>query len=221
MIQPQAQIGYLPMSLDRHDPQAVASLIYESAPELFTLMFGPWAIGCLTDLIPRSHNRFSYQYIRVAELDRRIVGIATLLPAAALSDQADYLDRLNLSQRLWLHLIEQLLLRHLLQHDYPAGSFYIGNLAVAPECRNQGIGRQLLGQCIAEASIAEAASFTEAQDPAAETNRIYISVDVSNSRAQKLYESLGFQEVGTKTIRLFGVAIGSRSLALSIPRLVS
>lgn len=221
MIQPQAQIGYLPMSLDRHDPQVVAGLIYESAPELFTLMFGPWAIGCLTDLIPRSHNRFSHQYIRVAELDRHVVGIATLLPAAALSDQADYLDRLNLSQRLWLHLIEQLLLRHLLQHDYPAGSFYIGNLAVVPECRNQGIGRQLLGQCIAEASIAEAASLTEAQDPAAGTNRIYISVDVSNGRAQKLYESLGFREVSTKTIRLFGVAIGSRSLALSIPQSIS
>jgi ribosomal protein S18 acetylase RimI-like enzyme len=208
MAQQSEKINYLPMSLTRHNPKEVAFLIYESAPELFTLMFGSYAIACLTDLVRRSHNRFSHRYIRVAEIDGRAVGIVTFVPAADVN-AADYGEILNFGQKLWLKLVQHLLLRHVLQHNYPVGSFYIGNLAVNAKYRNQGIGRQLLLQCIAEAK-----SITEAETVSI---TIYISVDVSNVRAQKLYETLGFQVVEMKAIRLFGTPIGSRILSLSIP----
>jgi ribosomal protein S18 acetylase RimI-like enzyme len=126
--------------------------------------------------------------------------MAILVPAAYVSDTADYGEILSFSRKLWLKLVQYLLLRHVLQHDYPIGSFYIGNLAVAAEYRNQGIGRQLISQCIAEAKAA--------------FSTIFISVDVSNLRAQKLYESLGFQVVAIKTIRWFGTTIGSRILSI-------
>ncbi len=200
MAQQSENVYYLPMSLSRHNPEEVACLIYESAPELFALMFGSHPIARLTDLVQRSHSRFSHQYIRVAEIEHRVVGMAILVPAAYVSDAADYCEILNFSRKLWLKLVQYLLLRHVLQHDYPIGSFYIGNLAVAAEYRNQGIGRQLISQCIAEAKAA--------------FSTIFISVDVSNVRAQKLYESLGFQVVAIKTIRLFGTTIGSRILSI-------
>ncbi len=203
MAQQSKKIYYLPMSLACHNPKEVACLIYESAPELFTLMFGSCAIACLTDLVRRSHNRFSHQYIQIAEIDRRAVGVVIFVPAAYVNAAADYGEILNFSQKLWLKLVQHLLLRHILQHDYPVGSFYVGNLVVSARYRNQGIGRQLLSQCIAEAEIA--------------SSTIFISVDVSNVRAQKLYESLGFQVVAVKTIRLFGTTIGSLVLSLSIP----
>jgi hypothetical protein len=60
MTQPSGTIDYQPMSLAHHDPTEVARLIYESAPSLFALMFGSCAIACLTNLVQRSHNRFSY-----------------------------------------------------------------------------------------------------------------------------------------------------------------
>lgn len=194
-------ICYGPMSLARHNLRDVAGLIYESAPEMFALMFGAHAIACLTDLVQRSHNRFSHQYIRIAEIDHQIVGIVILVPAAYLKDAADY-QVFKFSQQLWLKLVQRLILRHVLQHDYPAGTFYIGNLAVAAEYRNQGIGRQLLSQCIAVAAT---------------SSTIFISVDVGNLRAQKLYELLGFQVVATKTMYFFGATMGSRILSLSIP----
>ncbi len=203
MAQQSENVYYLPMSLGRHSPKDVACLICESAPELFALMFGSHAITCLTELVQRPHNRFSHQYIRIAEIDYWVVGIVTFVPAAHVNDDFDYYEVLNFSQRLWLTLVQRLLLRHVLQHKYPAGSFYIGNLAVAAEYRNQGISRQLLSQCIAEAKTA--------------SSTIFISVDVSNGRAQKLYESLGFQGVTMRTISLFGTTIGSRILSLSIP----
>lgn len=202
MAQQSKKIYYLPMSLARHNPREVACLIYESAPELFALMFGSYAIACLTDLVQRSHNRFSHRYIRIAAIDRRAVGIVTFVPAVYASDNADYRDILNFGQKLWLKLVQYLLLRHILQHDYPARSFYIGNLAVTAKYRNQGIGRQLLSQCIAEAKTT--------------SSTIFISVDVSNVRAQKLYESLGFQVVAKMTIHLFRTTIGSLVLS-SIP----
>ena len=204
MTQRSRNVYYLPMSLARHNPKEVAGLIYESAPALFALMFGSHAIAQLIELVQRSHNRFSHQYIRIAEIDDQSVGIATLVPAAYVNADADYREILNFSQKLWLNLVQHILLQHVLQHDYPVGTFYIGNLAVAAKYRNQGIGRQLLSHCIAEVTTP--------------SSTIFMSVDVSNERAQKLYESLGFQMVDMKTIRLFRTTIGSRILSLSIPK---
>jgi|GEM_PF-885396 ribosomal protein S18 acetylase RimI-like enzyme len=218
MSQQNENISYSPMSLAHHSSEEVAGLIGESAPELFALMFGSRAIALLTEFIRRSHKRFSHRYIRVAEIGDRVVGIVTLVPAANVNDDADDDEILNPVQKLWLGLLQFLLLRFVLQHDFPAGTFYVGNLAVASEYRNQGIGRELLLQCIAEVeriaaaeriSSAETQSFTQ-------SSTLFISVDINNGRAQKLYESLGFQVVGEKTIRFFGKAIGSRILSLSV-----
>ncbi|MEB3358342.1 MAG: N-acetyltransferase [Synechococcales bacterium] len=200
MVQPKETVVFGPMSLERHQPEEVAALIYESAPELFALIFGPQAIALLTHFVGRSHNRYSHQYVRVAAIGHRVVGMASFVPAARVTDEADYRDVLSFGQRLWLKWVRYLLLRHILQHSYPAGSFYIGSLAVAAEHRNQGIGRQLLAHCIAEAK------------PTA--SPVFISVDIENGRAQKLYESLGFQVIETKTLRLPGRVIGSRVLTL-------
>ncbi len=200
-------IRYAPMSLVHHNTRDIACLIYESAPILFRLLFGSQAITCLAALVARSHNRFSHQYIRVAETDQRVVGIVVLVPATRLAEDADYRDVLKFGQQLWLKLVQYLIVNHILQHSYPATAFYIGNLAVAAEYRNQGIGRRLLSHCIADAAANDT------------TDAIFISVDISNVRAQRLYESLGFQVVTTRTIQLFRGAIGTRVLSRSIPDL--
>lgn len=194
MAQNIENINYQPMSLERHNPGDVANLIYESAPELFAIMFGPCTIAYLTKLIQRSHNRYSHQYIHVAAIAQRVVGIAVLVPTANINETGDYRDIFNVVQRLWLKLLQRFVLRHVLEYEYPTGSLYIGNLAVVAEYRSQGIGRQLLSQCIETA--------TSASCP------LFISVDVSNTRAQKLYESLGFRLFETKVLRVLWVKIG-------------
>ncbi len=194
------QCHYGPMSLTQHSAEAVARLIETSSPQLLALMFGRQAIAQLTDLVERSHNRFSHRYICVATIDQQIVGMAILIPATDLHITTDYQTQLNCRQRLWLKLVHFVILQHVLQHDYPVGTFYLGNLAVAAAYRNRGIGRQLLQQCLA----------------AAAANPIFISVDLDNPRAQQLYESLGFRVVATKAIQLGRIAIGSRILLHSI-----
>lgn len=196
-MEPVGEIVYTRMSLQQHAPQTVASLIQASAPELFEVMFGRKAMPLLTDLIQRSQNRFSHRYIQVATIQDQVVGMAVLLPAAALNDRTDEHQILNRWQRLWLSLLNRLILDRVLQHDYPAGSFYLANLAVQPDYRSQGIGKQLLLQCIA------------AVPP---DSPLFISVDIANPRAQKLYESIGFQVVTNKILRIPGRMIGSRVL---------
>jgi ribosomal protein S18 acetylase RimI-like enzyme len=188
------------MSLARHSPKTVAELIYQSAPEMFTFMFGSQVIAILTDLVQQSQNPFSYRHVRVAEAKHRILGIATLIAAKELNNKTDYRTRLSAWQQLRLKFTDYLILNRVVRHDYPANTFYIANLAVDPAHRGQGIGTQLLQRCIADATTAQADS-------------VYISVDVHNPRAQKLYESLGFQVLETKKLYL-GKTIGSRVLVL-------
>lgn len=190
------------MSLDQHDPRQVASLIYESAPELFSLMFGSQGIENLTTLVQGTNNRFSYQYVRVAQIEDQVVGIVIIIPAEKLHLDAD-IKKLSYKQRLRLKFVNRLLLPFVLQSYYPRGSFYLANLAVGSRYRNQGIGRQLVLKCLDEVATISATSTS-----------IYISVEIHNKKAQKLYESIGFQFVKKKVISFGNFKAGSLVFAL-------
>ncbi|MBK6287091.1 MAG: GNAT family N-acetyltransferase [Gammaproteobacteria bacterium] len=72
-----------------------------------------------------------------------------------------------------------------------AGVAYLGHLTVAPECRGQGIGREMLGQLLQRAR-------------AAGHVRAALDVAVSNPRARALYQGLGFRVLDTRRSRLVG-----------------
>lgn len=190
------------MSLQRHNSQDVAQLICDSAPAVFKLLFGRTAIQILEQFVKGDHNRFSHRHVRVAESGGQVVGIATIVPAVELNDEADYDSILNVWAQLRRTLAHRLILDRVLEHAYPANSFYIANLAVHPAYRGRGIGTQLLLHCITEAKASGA-------------NQVFISVDINNPRAQKLYESLGFQVATTKVMPILRKTIGSRVLVLS------
>lgn len=186
------------MLLEYHDAQTVAELIYASAPEMFGLLFGRAAVRSIQNGVVRSQNRFSHRYVQIAEAEGQIVGVATLIPATELHNSADDDSIFDFWTRLRRQIAYRLILDRVLEQNYPAGSFYIANLAVQASHRGQGIGTQLLQHCIAQTAGAD---------------QLFISVDIHNPRAQKLYESLGFRVVQTKTITLLNISIGSRVLA--------
>jgi ribosomal protein S18 acetylase RimI-like enzyme len=192
-----------PLSLDRHNLSTVAGLMVESAPEMFSAMFGRRSQVILQELIARSHTRFSHRYIWVAEQDHHIVGIVAAIPAEALRDRANDASILKPWERLRLWLLNALVMRRVLRHDYPPNTLYIANLAVDAAHRNCGIGTQLLQQCISQGKSMGAIA-------------LYISVDIDNPNAQRLYERLGFQMVDRRTLSLFRFTIGTTVLMRSI-----
>jgi ribosomal protein S18 acetylase RimI-like enzyme len=197
-----------PMVPDCHDLTQVAALIWASAPELFSLIFGKDGIPVLAALVGRSHNRFSHQYVWVAEQAgtehaRTIVGVVVLVPTERIHDQEDFRAVLNPWQSLRRTLAKSLILRHVLQEDYLPNALYVGNLAVDARYRSQGIGTQLLQCCFDQARQRQ-------------VSKLFISVDIENPRAQALYESLGFRPVLTKTHRFLGRTIGSTVLEKQI-----
>jgi hypothetical protein len=72
---------YVPLSLQRHTLQEVATLIEQSAPSLLSVMFGSHMISILGRLV---ELLCEHRYIRVMELDGHVVGIAILIPAVAI-----------------------------------------------------------------------------------------------------------------------------------------
>lgn len=64
-----------------------------------------------------------------------------------------------------------------------AGEGYITNVAVHPDCRRQGIARQLLAEALSRW---------------AHLSRITLEVRVSNAAAIALYEGFGFERDGTR-----------------------
>lgn len=68
---------------------------------------------------------------------------------------------------------------------YAGDDAELGNLAVAPECRQRGIGRQLLDAAIEQAR-------------ARGMRRLFLEVRVSNAVAEALYRSRGFVPVGIR-----------------------
>lgn len=70
-----------------------------------------------------------------------------------------------------------------MDEETKAGEYYLDSLAVIPEYRQQGIGRNLLAHGI---ETARREGFREA----------VLAVDPENINAQRLYRSLGFKDAG-------------------------
>lgn len=70
-----------------------------------------------------------------------------------------------------------------MEDEAVAGEYYLDSLAVMPEYRGRGIGRQLLKQGIANGKALNL--------------DVTLAVDPINERAKRLYRSLGFKPSGT------------------------
>lgn len=128
----------------------------------------------LTPICQQPDVLYSYRHATIAELDGQPCGVLVAY------DGASY-------HALRLHTFSQL--SHFrgtdinsMADESQAGEWYIDTLAVVPEMRGRGIGRELLQQAITTA--------TERQLQAT------LLVDPDNPKALHLYQSLGFCKRG-------------------------
>ena len=128
------------------------------------------------ELAAREVSQYSYRNALVAEVDGSVVGAIIGYDGARLYE---------LRKPLFELMREKLGSVPTVEDETSAGEFYIDSLAVLPQWRGHGVGGALI-------SAARDRAF------AAGHKRVGLIVDFENPRAEALYNSLGFERVGSR-----------------------
>lgn len=168
------------------DVDAAVPLIYSSGPDAFNYVFGVPEKASAQDFLRAAFlggdTQFGWRNHSVVELDGRVVGVG-----AAWGAEQTLRFSLQAVRRFWRiygwrHVLGVVLrglrTESVIRPPRP-GCLYVAHLGVAPEYRSQGLGHALLHW------------FAERGRSAYPT--LALDVAETNSRAQALYEKLGFR----------------------------
>jgi ribosomal protein S18 acetylase RimI-like enzyme len=189
-------LSFEEMDLSRHDPGTVAGLMYDTDPGLFRLMFGRrhTSISKIRSLIVAGGNSFGYEDIYVACLEREVVGIAIAhdeagLRSAEKSDLRMFLHAMGVVGTLKLVLFAGPVISRILTDHVEPCELYLSNVSVAPEMRGKGVGTFLVENM---ACVAREKGY----------KMLVLDASIENEDAKRLYDRLGFEVSGQKSIRL-------------------
>lgn len=171
------------------DAPAASQLMYYAGPNYILAFFGKTerkAIRGLCRMFPLPGHTTSYSYAFVAEDEGKVVGLFSGLDGKTwrASKRAS-----KMYGPLWFVAVPPWQIPRMIAayDDFDRAmppvsdeEYYIEHLAVLPERRGQGIGRQLM-------------EFAENQARARGLKRVVLDVEIENEGARRLYEHLGFQ----------------------------
>jgi len=171
------------------DAPVAAQLIYYAGPNHVLAFFGKTeskAIKAIRRMFPLPRHTTSYTYAFVAGDKGKVIGLFSGL------DGKSWRASKRASQMygpIWFVAVPPWQIPRMIAayDDFERAmppilgeEYYIMHLAVLPERRGQGIGKQLM-------------EFAENQAQAKGLKRMVLDVDVDNEKARRLYERLGFQ----------------------------
>jgi ribosomal protein S18 acetylase RimI-like enzyme len=186
------------------DAEALAFLLREAAGPLADPIFGfgepARTIAYLRKLARGPGNLFSYDITHVAQVDGRVVGMSSGLPARAVSGRS-VRTALSLLQAYgpvgMIRLVPRLLALRDGSPGAPERDYHLVNLAVAAEWRGAGIGSMLV----------ERVHLSARREGFAECSLTVIN---ENDDARRLYHRLGYRQIAQRTsgrlLRLSGVS---------------
>lgn len=134
-------------------------------------------LAVLTAVARRDATQYSWRYALVAEVDGVVAGAIVGYDGARLNE---------LREGTFSVLRESIGRTPTIANETEAGEYYLDSVAVLPEFRGSGVGRALINAFCEKASA-------EGNDC------VGLIVDFDNLRAEKLYTSLGFHRIGTRT----------------------
>jgi ribosomal protein S18 acetylase RimI-like enzyme len=172
--------------IDNHDLHKVADLIFETEPDVFSLLFGQKkekALKRIKNIVKIGDNSFGYNNIYVAIDKDQIHGLTIIykggdidrkLESERISDALDFLGVIRLT------FFDKILLNRLLTSKISVNDLYVSNVCVDKESRGKGIGKFLLKNILDYAKREKC-------------NRIIIDVSIDNIVAVGLYKKFGFK----------------------------
>jgi len=147
------------LDINKHDLNKVAELIFETEPELFSLLFGKNKIKALSRIIravKTGNTSFGYNNIYLALKEEQILGLTIIYKGDEVDKKtetrniSDALDFIGLMR---LYILEKILLNKLLTRNLDKKELYINNLCVDKNNRKRGIGIFLLKNIINQAQL--------------------------------------------------------------------
>ncbi len=173
------------------DASVVARLMYYASPNQMLSFFGRpenKAIGVLQRMFRLPYHITSYTHTFVAEGQGGVVGSLSGFDERSwrTSSHASWIYA-----PVWFAIVTPRQISRMIAAfanfnriflPISDGEYYIGHLAVLPEKRGHGIGRQLI-------------KFAENQARVKGLKGVALDVEVENERARRLYEDLGFQTI--------------------------
>ena len=151
----------------------------------------------LAKLFVREANRFSYQFVNVAEVSERVVGLLLAYSGREMESLRFPMAR-QLLVVCGLPGIFRFLRRGLPLmgvREAEAEEYFVNSLAVLPSFQGQGIGTHLL-------------SWGESKAKTLGLGKCSLTVEIGNRQASSLYEHLGYRIVETVEIEQLNQRIG-------------
>jgi len=183
------------------DVQVGTHLIYLTMGRLADFLLGSdkplKAESVLAKLFVREANRFSYQFVDVAEMNGRVVGLLLAYSGREMESLKFPMAR-QLFVVCGLPGIFRFLRRGLPLmgvKEAEAEEYFINSLAVLPSFQGQGIGTHLL-------------SWGDSKAKTLGLAKCSLTVEIGNRQASSLYEHLGYQIVETVEIEQLNQRIG-------------
>jgi len=157
------------------------------------------AENVLAKLFVREANRFSYQFVHVAEMSGKVVGLLLAYSGREIESL-----RFPMARQLFVVCGLPGMFRFLRRglplmtvKEAGAEEYFINSLAVLPSFQGQGIGTHLL-------------SWGESKARTLGLGKCSLSVEIGNRQASSLYEHLGYRIVETVEIEQLSRRIGYR-----------
>ena len=185
------------------DVQVGTHLIYMTMGRLADFLLGSdepsKAESVLAKLFVREANRFSYQFVNVAEMGGEVVGLLLAYPGRVMESL-----KFPMARQLFVvcglpgafrFLRRGLPLMRVKEAE--ADEYFINSLAVLPGFQGQGIGTHLL-------------SWADSKAKMLDLRKCSLTVEIGNSQAYSLYEHLGYRIVETVKIKQLNQRIGYR-----------
>jgi len=168
------------------DAKVASSLIYATFPKVATFTIGlgseERAKAILEKIFVVPGHRLSYEEMVLAVVQGRVVGGLVAYSAKRLPKLDRRTDRLILRQYRFRGKLAMIIRAWpmIFMKDAKRRDYIIGNLAVRPQYRGRGIGKQLL---IHAEKLAKEAGL----------RRLALRVAIENKTAKKVYEDFGFK----------------------------
>lgn len=191
------------LNINNHDTKKVSELIYETDEDLFLAVLDrdrEKAIEKLQSIVETGKNPYGHEHIKIASNgNQEVLGILTAFKGEDVKRNEavkSYFRAVNFFDFLKLIIVKPVIDRMIAFADIQHKDYYIGNIAVDPDLRGDGIGSKLIQKAKEDARKMGC-------------DRIFLDVLFSNKKVISWYERHGFRICGQKSAKKFGINEGT------------